>query len=120
MSPAPPTTATPVASHHQHHRYPSPHHPHRLHLAIISPTRKPPSPPPPRQPRRHHQEGCYAAGFITHPACLFRVLSPRQGCVLGCYSTKGWVWLSTDSRGFGTFGLAVNRHGMCLVRQSQK
>ncbi|GKC15084.1 hypothetical protein Tco_1011866 [Tanacetum coccineum] len=75
MSPAPPTTATPVASHHQHHRYPSPHHPHRLHLAIISPTRKPPSPPPTSAatppPRRvlccwvHNTSGVFVSGFIA-------------------------------------------------------
>ncbi|GJS83834.1 hypothetical protein Tco_0750375 [Tanacetum coccineum] len=76
MSPAPPTTATPVASHHQHHRYPSPHHPHRLHLAIISPTRKPPSPPPyvtaaTPPPRRvfgcwvHNTSGVFVSGFIA-------------------------------------------------------
>ncbi|GJS83596.1 hypothetical protein Tco_0603682 [Tanacetum coccineum] len=65
MSPSPPTTATPVASHHQHHRYPSPHHPHRLHLAIISPTRKPPSLPPRHSRDATTKRVCLAADFIT-------------------------------------------------------
>ncbi|GJW68279.1 hypothetical protein Tco_0122703 [Tanacetum coccineum] len=138
MSPSPPTTATPVASHHQHHRYPSPHHPHRLHLAIISPTRKPPSPPPTSQPRRHHQKGNMGAfGLLWKLGCVWftqklqreRLAVAQPWGAFGCGSTTRLGRLAGTTtqgvfgllfRGTGVFGCGFNSRRDCLVHGSRK